>query len=211
MPNGLRIELEGLGKRYRLEWIFKGLDYCFEQGQHYAILGHNGSGKSTLLQVLSGYLSPSKGKLQFFWNDKALSLDQFYRYLSYTGPYVELIEEFSLREMLEFQQQFVPFLGKRSAKDIFSLLQLPKSAIDKPIKYYSSGMQQRLKVGLAILTDKPLVLLDEPSITLDAAGHIWYQELVEQFISPERMLIVASNVPSDYAICDKHLNILDYK
>lgn len=211
MPDGLRIELEGLGKRYRLEWIFKGLDYHFEQGQHYAILGHNGSGKSTLLQVLSGYLSPSKGQLRFFWKDKALTLDQLYRYVSYTGPYMELIEEFSLREMLDFQQQFVPFVGNKTTKEVFSLLQLPKSAINKPIKYYSSGMQQRLKVGLAVLADKPLILLDEPTITLDAAGHRWYQELIEQFIDTQRLLIVASNVPSDYAICEKQLNILDYK
>lgn len=211
MPNGLRIELEGLGKRYRLEWIFRGLDYCFAQGQHYAILGHNGSGKSTLLQVLSGYLSPSKGSLRFSMGDKTISLDQVYRYLSYTGPYVELIEEFSLREMLDFQKQFVPFLDKRSSKEIFALLQLPKSAINKPIKYYSSGMQQRLKVGLAVLADKPLVLLDEPTITLDEAGNRWYQDLIEQFIGPSRMLIVASNVPSDYAICEQYLNILDYK
>ena len=56
---GMEVSFRNIGKRYRYEWIFRGVDFTFEAGKKYAILGPNGSGKSTLLKVLSGHLTPS--------------------------------------------------------------------------------------------------------------------------------------------------------
>lgn len=204
------INAEQLGKRYRYEWIFKDLSYSWEAGQGYAITGGNGSGKSTLLQVLSGYLSPSKGKLTYERGGQLLPREVAYKELSYAAPYIELLEEYTLHEAVTFHYGFKAM--QCTPSELIDRLGYPKSAQRKPLKYFSSGMQQRLKLALAIAADTAILLLDEPTITLDRAGMDWYAELMQTYAyQPQRLTIVASNVAEDYAGCTHHLDVLAYK
>ncbi len=205
----MRLKLNNIAKRYRYEWIFRRLTYTFEPAGKYAILGPNGSGKSTLMRVLSGHLSPSKGKVEFFGKNTPTDADNVHRSLSYAAPYIELIEEFTLLEALQFHQKFKAFQQNLQPLDLIDLLQFSKSQ-NKEIRYFSSGMQQRLKLVLALCSDTPLLLLDEPTTNLDRQGVAWYLDLVERF-AQNRLIIVASNVEEDYGFCDKQLNILDFK
>lgn len=207
----MQIELKNLSKRYRYEWIFRDLSYTFEEGASYAIQGHNGSGKSTLLQILSGYLSPSKGDINFIDNGKAIDLNKVYRSVAFCSPYMELIEELSLKEALAFHQRFKPLANGIGSKEVLDLIQLPKSAQNKAIQFFSSGMKQRLKLALAFLSDSTVLLLDEPTITLDQTGVSWYRDLLENYALNKRLVIIASNVLSDFEGCEHQLNILDYK
>jgi ABC-type multidrug transport system ATPase subunit len=203
------IKLKQLGKRYRYEWIFRNLDYHFEANTTYAILGPNGSGKSTLMKVLSGYASPSKGTISF-WAEQPLPIDKVYQQLGYAAPYIELIEELTLNEVLNFHRRFKTFQNDLQPADLIELLGFSKSQQDKAVKYFSSGMKQRLKLLLAICTDTPLLLLDEPTTNLDAQGVAWYRQLIQQF-AQDRLVIVASNIEHDYDFCTHSINILDYK
>lgn len=204
------INAHQLGKRYRYEWIFKNLSHRLEAGQGYAITGGNGSGKSTLLQVLSGHLSPSKGTLTYEQSGKALPRELVYQQLSYAAPYIELLEEYTLQEAIAFHYGFKAMQCTQAA--LIDRLGYPKSAQHKPLKYFSSGMQQRLKLALAIAADTAILLLDEPTITLDRAGMDWYAQLMQEYAyQPQRLTIVASNVAEDYAGCTQRINILAYK
>ena len=207
----IEIVLKNIGKRFKLDWIFRQLDYTFEAKQQYAILGPNGSGKSTLMKILSGHLTPSQGSISF--QSVALSIniekDSVYRYISYAAPYIELIEELTLWEALQFHQKFKPFLPPLQPTDLLDLLHFSKSK-NKEIRFFSSGMKQRLKLVLAICSNTPILLLDEPTTNLDRQGMDWYLGLMEQFMG-ERLVIVASNVEEDYSFCKHHINILDYK
>ena len=203
------IKLKQLGKRYKFEWIFRGIDYEFNADTAYAILGPNGSGKSTLLKVLSGYSTPSKGKIEFSKNNQTLDKDKTYLQLSYAAPYIELIEEYTLTEMLDFHQRFKQFQDNLNTETIIDLLNFSKSK-HKEIKFFSSGMKQRLKLALAICSDTNFLLLDEPTTNLDAEGVAWYQSLIERFTN-NRLVIVASNVEHDYNFCTEQLSITDYK
>jgi ABC-type multidrug transport system ATPase subunit len=205
----MKIELTKVGKRYGREWIIRQIDFTFQPGGRYAITGPNGVGKSTLLRMLSGHLTPSRGQIAFSLNQQPLRVDEVYRQLSYAAPYIELIEEFTLPEAVRFHQRFKPFLDGMDAAVLLDVLALPK-ARHTLIRDFSSGMKQRLKLALALLSDTALVLLDEPTTNLDAQGAEWYLGLVEQY-TRHRVLIVASNVPSDYQFCNQHLSILDYK
>jgi ABC-type multidrug transport system ATPase subunit len=206
----MNITLKNIGKRYRFEWIFKDLNYNFEIGKGYAVLGNNGSGKSTLMQLLSGHLSPSKGSLEFSNNSGIVDIDQAYKNLSFTAPYIELIEEFTLQEAIDFHWKFKTM--NCSKKELMDRLEYPKSAQKKEIKYFSSGMQQRLKLALTICSDTSLLLLDEPTITLDRNAVEWYIELLKQYAySKDRLTIVASNVEEDFQGCTEQLDVLDYK
>lgn len=204
------ILVDKISKRYRMEWIFKQFSYHFEQGKAYAILGRNGSGKSTLMQILSGYLSPSKGKISFLDGTKKVDKELVYKNVSFAGPYIDLIEEFSFPELLKFHSQFKEM--QLSSKEIKELLAFPKAAYGKPLKLFSSGMLQRVKLLLAICSTTPILLLDEPTITLDQQGVDWYQDLVNQYgKTTDRLLIIASNAEQDYESCDEKILITDYK
>ena len=205
----MKIELEGIGKRYRNEWVLRAVNLQFNPGDRYAISGPNGSGKSTLLKILSGHLSPSKGKIQHFHQGGQLDPNTVYQHLSYAAPYIELIEDMTLKEAIKFHQQFKTFRQGLHTKDILQLLAFKKST-NKPIKFFSSGMKQRLKLVLAICSESSFLLLDEPSTNLDQQGMDWYQGLIRDFIS-DQLVIVASNIPADYQFCDKELSILQFK
>lgn len=205
----MKIQLSQVGKRFQYEWIFRGLDLEFQSGQAFAIQGPNGSGKSTLLKILSGHLSPSRGKISFIQDKKPLDSNQVYQSLSYAAPYIDLIEEFTLKEAIHFHKQFKPLLEGLSVNELIKELAFEKSA-NKAIKYFSSGMKQRLKLVLALCTQTEMVLLDEPGTNLDTQGIDWYRDLVNRF-RQDRLLIIASNVRADFDFCDQQLNILDYK
>jgi len=203
------IQLQNIGKRYRLEWIFRGLDATFQAGERWAILGPNGSGKSTLLKVLSGHLTPSKGNISFENQGVAIKEEAVYKKISYAAPYIELIEEFTLEEALRFHAKLRPLLPGFTPASLYELLSLPRSR-QKEIRFFSSGMKQRLKLALAVCSDTPVLLLDEPATNLDVQGVDWYKNLISTYAA-ERLVIIASNDPHDAAFCGKHLNILDFK
>lgn len=206
----MKIILTDVGRRYNREWIFKHITYEFESGKSYAILGPNGSGKSTLLKVLSGSLAPSAGSIYYEMNDKAVDVESVFQYLSLATPYVELIEEFTLREQIQFHFKFKNYLSGYSEPEIVQLLGL-ENAIDKELKFFSSGMKQRVKLALACCSDSAFVLLDEPTSNLDTAGEGWYLELVDKTKRADRLFIICSNQEKEYNFCDQTLSISDYK
>ncbi|GAB4495114.1 MAG: heme ABC exporter ATP-binding protein CcmA [Saprospiraceae bacterium] len=205
----MTIHLQNVGKRYRLDWIFRGVNFTFKNGERYAILGPNGSGKSTLLKVLSGHLSPSKGSVSFEKQGQKIEPDVVYRQVSYAAPYIELIEEFTLEEVLNFHAKLKPLMPGFNPAKLYELLALPRTRT-KEIRFFSSGMKQRVKLALAVCSDTPVLLLDEPATNLDLQGIEWYKNLIAEYAS-DRLVVIASNDPHDADFCPIHLKILDYK
>jgi ABC-type multidrug transport system ATPase subunit len=207
--NSLTIRLLAISKRYRLEWIFRDIQHEFEPNTRTAILGSNGSGKSTLMRVLSGHLTPSRGKILFLEKNVSLENDQIWKKISFAAPYIDLVEEFTLIEALEFHGKLKPFLPTFSAEKIIQLLDFQRHT-QKEIRFFSSGMKQRLRLALAIFSDTPVLLLDEPTTNLDEQGIAWYQEMVEKY-GQNRTIIIASNDLIDVAFCEKSVKISDFK
>lgn len=205
----MTILLENIGKRFNYDWIFRRCNYEFKEGQSYAILGPNGSGKSTLLQLIAGSLLPSEGKVHYKWKSRNLPAETAFRQLAIATPYLELVEEFTLQESLQFHQEFKPLLSGYATQQVIEYLGLEKAA-HKQIRYFSSGMKQRVKLAQAIFSAVPVVLLDEPCTNLDTAGVQLYQLMIREFCK-ERLLIVSSNDPQEYSLCQHYLHILDYR
>ncbi|HMQ50008.1 MAG TPA: ABC transporter ATP-binding protein [Saprospiraceae bacterium] len=205
----MKIELKDLGKRYRNEWILRGVNLCFDPGIKYAVTGPNGAGKSTLLKMLAAHLSPSKGELHYSMDGQTLEKSRVYEQLSYAAPYIDLIEELTLLEAIQFHFHFKKAKADLSENDLLELLPF-KKAKNKPVKAFSSGMKQRLKLLLAICSETSLLLLDEPGTNLDQEGLAWYHQLMAQY-GDGRLVIVASNVAADFDFCQEHVNVLAYK
>ena len=201
----LSITAQQLGKKYGREWIFRRLEQRFEAGQSYAITGPNGSGKSTLMQVLCGVLPPSEGKIDYFLDEKKLEAEGYYKQLLFVAPYIELVEEFTLRELLEFHFGFKSMIKGMDIPQAIAGMYLEK-AKNKHIKFFSSGMRQRLKLGLAFYTDVPVLFLDEPTSNMDSQGIDWYLKNMEA-VHQDRLVIIASNQPYEYEMCHKSIAI----
>jgi len=203
------IALTDAGKRFNHDWIFRHLSYEFSAGQSYAIIGPNGSGKSTLLQVLSGAMQVNEGNIQFSILNDQRSIEEPYKHISICAPYLELVEEMTLIEFLEFHQQFKPFLPSITPDKIVYILGL-NDAVTKQIRNFSSGMKQRVKLAQAIFSDVPVVLLDEPCTNFDEAGVTLYNQLINDYCK-KRMVIVSSNDHHEYEFCSNKINITDWK
>jgi ABC-type multidrug transport system ATPase subunit len=129
--------------------------------------------------------------------------------LTIAAPYLELIEEFTALEQLAFHITFKPFLANISFDFILEKVGLSNAA-NKQIRYFSSGMKQRLKLAIAIFSEAPILLLDEPCSNLDKEGIELYHDLIQQY-ALHKLIIVGSNDPQEYSFCKHQVNLLEYK
>ncbi len=201
----MKITLTDAGKRFNRDWIFRHFHYEFLQGHSYAITGPNGSGKSTLLQAIAGSIGISEGNISFGGTPP----DEIYKSLSIAAPYLDVIEEMTATEFLRFHASFKPLLSGWTVKDILVRVGL-ETAADKQIRFYSSGMRQRVRLAQAIFSEVPIVLLDEPCTNLDKDGIALYRQLVDDHCG-DRLVIVSSNDTQEYDFCEEVINIMDYK
>lgn len=204
----MRITLSDAGKRFNREWIFRHFDYSFFSSNAYAITGPNGSGKSTLLQFIAGALMPSEGSVSYYKEDNS-PVEQYFALMSVAAPYLETIEEMTAIEFFRFHQAFKPLLPALTIPQILERIGL-KEAADKQIRYYSSGMKQRIKLGQALFSNTPVLLLDEPTTNLDTSGIVLYHELIKEYCV-ERLVIVSSNDPLEYSFCNTEINMRSLK
>lgn len=205
----MKINLVNAGKRFNREWIFRNADLEFNSSNSYAITGPNGSGKSTVLQCIGGMLQLSEGSIQFKTDNNLWPNEEVYKRLSFCAPYLDVIEEMTLIEFLQFHNQFKPFIKNFPIPDIIEEIGL-KEATGKQIRYYSSGMKQRVKLAQAIFSDVSVLLLDEPCSNLDLKGIELYHSLIEKYCK-DRLVIVCSNDEVEYSFTKQRINVLDYK
>jgi ABC-type multidrug transport system ATPase subunit len=206
----ISIHINNLGKKFVNDWIFKDVTLTITPTEKLVVLGANGSGKSTLLQSIASFLIPTKGEVVWKKDNQIIEDDTIYKHLSMASPYMELIEDFTLTETIDHQKQFKAFVNKLTTEDIIKRMQLEHAA-DKYIKNYSSGMRQRVKLGLAIMADCPVLLLDEPCSNLDANAITWYQNMITEFAQHKTILVCSNTVKEEYTFCSDKIEIEKFK
>ena len=182
-------------------WVFH---LRLTSGNSYAITGPNGSGKSTLLQLIAQFTLPNTGTVEMSGVDPEFVYSQ----LTYAAPYVELIEEYTLSEHLEIllKNNYLPASITLDILEDFIDLQPGKF---KRIKNYSSGMRQKIKLGFALLSDRPVLLLDEPTTNFDEQAKNWFFNRLEQ--QRHKLIIIASNEAREIEFCHEKIAIQDFK
>lgn len=206
----MEIKLNNAGKKYHREWIFRKVDLTLAKGSKWVILGPNGSGKSTLLQVLSSAIVLNEGSADFYLEDQKIDIEEVYKNISLSAPYLELIEEFTLQEIISFHFKFKRIVHGLSQKDVIQISGLEKEA-NKVIRFFSSGMKQRLKLTLAILSDTSLLLLDEPCSNLDSNVVEWYQKMIQDFAMARTIVVASNNQIEEFFFCDNKISIDRFK
>jgi ABC-type multidrug transport system ATPase subunit len=187
----MEIRLTNIAKHFGREVVFQNVDLTLASGSRTAILGPNGSGKSTLVQVIGGAIIPTKGSIEHRIGERLVPQEEVYRHVAIASPYLGLYEELSLAQTIDFHRRFKPLRAGLGVQDVARIAYL-EQALEKPVQHFSSGMKQRLKLALAILSDTPLLLLDEPGSNLDADAVAWFRALVHEHMA-DRTVVVASN------------------
>ena len=199
----MTLHANSIGKKFKRRWIFKDLNARFEPGSATAILGPNGSGKSTFLRVISGQLSQDLGQVRL--NDATL----MHRDVNFMAPYIDVPAEFTLGELFQFHANFRNLYSDLQIDNLAKRCHL-EHALNLPLKEFSSGMQQRVKIALALFYRSAVLLLDEPCSHLDEEGVHWYNDQLSEF-SKDRIVLIGSNDRKETQICDRVLNIVDFK
>jgi ABC-type multidrug transport system ATPase subunit len=204
------LRLTDISKHFGHEVVFHGISLSLASGTRTAILGPNGSGKSTLLQLIGGAIIPTEGTITHSVNGRILAQEQVYRHVSIAAPYLGLYEDLSLKQAVEFHARFKPFRSGIVPTDVARIAYL-EHALEKPVLNFSSGMKQRLKLALAILSDTPLLLLDEPASNLDAEAITWYRELLSAHLDGRTLLVASNRQAAEHDLCSASIEISKYK
>lgn len=183
------VALEAVAHAFQNREIFSPLSGQLLPGAECLIRGSNGSGKSTLGRIVSGELSPTGGSIAWTLNDQPLDADQICHRSQRVSPATALHPVLSPQELISFQGQF------RSWQcDPIKLLRNAgmEHHVNQPFQSLSSGMQQRVKLALAMACASGLIVLDEPCANLDESGKHWYKETL-QSLKGKTTIIVCSN------------------
>ncbi|MFZ9847429.1 MAG: ABC transporter ATP-binding protein [Flavobacteriales bacterium] len=203
----MELILENLGKKYEGNWIFRNVNLSLPSGSRLLITGKNGSGKSTLAKTIAGLILPSEGKILYKTQSSVLPEEIAYKSIQLSGPYIDLVEDFTLEEFLNFHAKFKSF--QLPINELIELGYFVEHRT-KYIRNFSSGMKQRVKLLVSLLSDVPFTILDEPTANLDERGTLWYHELVERFASTKTIVVCSNSPLVDAQFCTQSLNIEDY-
>lgn len=193
-------------KEFNHKKLFDNISFEISSGSALAITGKNGSGKSTFVKILSGVLEATKGTWELKKNDSLIPHSEYYKYIGLVSPYLNLYDEFSGIENLQFIAKIrgLNTFAHESEKLLtdFGLYKQRK----KEVKYYSSGMKQRLKYCAALLHKPDVLFLDEPQSNLDSEG-ISVVRTYMKVQSERGILVFATNDRDDLSYATKIIDL----
>ncbi len=199
----MKISVNQLGKRYGFQFVVRDVSFELENCHFMGISGRNGAGKSTLMQMISGYLSPSEGTITYSANGKNIERNDLYTHIAYAAPYIDLPQRMTTKELFDHYSKFKRTL--HNYNDFIDFSELTDQG-DKFIENFSSGMQQKVALALALITDVDLILFDEPTSYLDSQAKTWFFNKVAA-LKAQKTIIIASNDKEDFRNCQQIFEI----
>ena len=191
------LKVEKLTRRFGFRTVFKELEFDCGFGDSVCITGPNGSGKSTLLKIIAGLLPPTSGEITFSVNDKPADAEAVHQYVRTVSPELNFYDELTGCENLDFLCRISgKSISQDEIEDSLDNIGLSERG-DDLFGAYSSGMKQRLKLAVALISNPPVLLLDEPSLNLDDNGREIVHRVMEQQ-THQGILIYATNEEDEF-------------
>lgn len=201
------LELNNVSRSFNRRKVIDSVSFKLHKGNYFAIKGSNGAGKSTLLRLILGDFEFEKGNIDYYDNGNKVSLLEFLSKTSFSAPYFNLYEEFTLIELSEIYCEFRKIeLNQKLFNDLSKSFAL-NDHLNKQIKNFSSGMKQRAKLILCFLSEPEIIFLDEPSTNLDVDGMNVLFEILKEYKQKGATLLLASNEIRELELCDSFLSL----
>ncbi len=202
----ISLQVQGLTRKYNRKTILKGLTFTHSEGT-LGIAGPNGSGKSTLMKCLAFLLRPNAGTIEWLEKGSALPAEKVRSLTGYAAPYINLYDELSVSENLEF---LAKLSGAEPGPDFYQEL-LKKVQMNgfehRLFKTLSTGQQQRVKLAASLVRSPAILFLDEPGSNLDEKGHALVEKMVQEQAQNDTLVIIASNDPREISLCDQVIEL----
>lgn len=194
---GIALELQGVSHTYKAHAVFDPVSAQLPVGAECLIRGANGSGKSTLGRIIAGELTPAFGSVRWSRGKNALDAEVLCTLCYRVSPAVSLHPQLTIAELIAFQGQFRPWASPSAAEELLDKAGLSRH-INKAYRDLSSGMQQRVKLTLALASQTGLIVLDEPCANLDASGVAWYRKAIQEIRGNTTLVICSNDRKEDY-------------
>jgi ABC-type multidrug transport system ATPase subunit len=201
-----KITASNIQKKYGRNTIIDAISFSYQSPAVIGITGANGKGKSTLLKMISGYLSASSGSIEYSFGGKIIEQESIYEYLSFVAPYLDLVDNMKVHEAIDFHLLHKPAMNELIATNILELTYLNEHQ-NKLIGSLSSGMKQRLKLGLALSSQIPFILLDEPTSNLDEKAKNWFHETFRNYAQDKLIFIATNAISEEMVLCQQFINL----
>ena len=199
----LAIRAQDITKRFNRLTLFKDIQVSLEMGQSLAITGPNGSGKTTLLEIIAGVRAPTSGDIQYLVDNERIDNRRIRDCSGFQSQRINPYIELSGYENVQFVSG--SGIDPDIPVDLFKRFGLFEHR-NKKVKFYSSGMKQRLRILLAILRDPPILFLDEPGTNLDDRG----KEAVFSYLKSVmrvKIVLIATNEESEATLCNTRVRL----
>ena len=197
----IKVRVKGLSKIYNRKAVFTDLSFEHNTGV-LGISGTNGSGKSTLLKCLAYLTVAQKGSIFWSRNECVLSKDEVKYNTGFVAPYINLYDELTVIENLEFILELAAIPVRYAyINDLIDEVDM-KAQCNKLFKSLSTGQQQRIKIASALIKKPDIIFFDEPGSNLDKYGHEMFKKIVNIQKANNKLVIIASNDPHEIKLCD---------
>ncbi len=196
------IEIRALTKRFDEVTAVRDLDLTVEEGEIFGFLGPNGSGKSTTINMLLDYVRPTEGSATVLGHDAQKQTLQIHERIGILPDAFDLYGRLSGRKHIQFAIDSKD--ADERVSDIVDRIGLSAEDADRPAGDYSKGMRQRLALGIALVGDPDLLILDEPSSGLDPHGVREMRDIIRAEADRGTAVFFSSHILSQVeAVCHR--------
>jgi ABC-2 type transport system ATP-binding protein len=207
------IRVEGLTKQYKDVLAVGGIDFSVPRGSFTALLGGNGAGKTTTIAMLLGLVTPTSGHIEILGEDFARHSKSLLARMNFQSPYVDMPRRLTVRQNLTI---YAKLYGVSNARERIATvareLDLEK-LLDRRLGELSAGQRTRASLAKAFINRPELVLLDEPTASLDPDTADWVRGFLERYAREENatFLIASHNMLEVERLCDSVLMMREGK
>ena len=199
------VKVSNLVKIFDKRKIIKNISFDVSENSVVGILGKNGAGKTTLLGMLMGLILPSSGKIEILGEDLNIKKNEILKKINFQSPYVDLPKKMTVEQNLYFYSRLYGIKNfKDIVNDLVNKLKM-KDLIKKNYGSLSAGQKTKVNLCKALINNPKLLLLDEPTASLDPETSIFIREFLLKFqkTNNSSILITSHNLDEIQSICSK--------
>ncbi len=194
---------ENVDKSYGRQQILSSIDLSITNGEYLGLVGVNGAGKTTLINCMLDFTSIDSGAISIFDKDHTQTITRerlAYLPEKFTPPYYLTGQDFLVYMTRLYRVPYDPINVDR----LLSILDLDPSALEKPVRQFSKGMSQKLGLAACLLSNKDLLIMDEPMSGLDPKARAYLKQHLLDLKKQGQTLFFSTHLLSDVeALCDR--------